>query len=176
MLVILYGVSCVGKTTLMRSLEKEFNWKIVTTYMTRKQREGEYEKKQISLSRLIELEEQKFFLCVNHLASASYGTPLGEIQDAIFQKDVFCLDFPIHKKEIFDQLPYTGIVIMPENIEQLLFQIQASGRNNRKKSILQDFQNNYIKDNLEFRIFINKKNEIRNTCLEIIDYIYSVGE
>lgn len=48
MLVLITGVSGVGKSTIIECLVESFNWKVVPTYTTRKLRENENYKISIS--------------------------------------------------------------------------------------------------------------------------------
>lgn len=174
MLVLLYGVSCVGKTSVIRKLQSKYNWKIIPTYMTREERTGEFEKKQIAAPELNKLEQGGFFLCVNHLPSGSYGTPIKEVEEAVTSKEeIWCLDFPISKKHLLSNHEHIGIILMPKDEKQLKEQIRKSDRLDRKDSILLDYRTNYQNVDENFYVIVNKPNEIDETAGFIQTIVFS---
>jgi guanylate kinase len=86
MLTILFGVSCVGKSTLIQKLRNHFGWLSIPTYMTRQLRIGETEKISVSHTDFIEMEHRNFFICVNNIYGNKYGTPRKEIELSVQDK------------------------------------------------------------------------------------------
>ena len=163
MLVIFFGVSCVGKTTIIKHMAQKYGWRIFTTYMTRNRRLNESEKIQITHESMLELQSSNFFFCVNHLSSGLYGTPRSEVTNAETSlQEFWCLDFPIEKRFIFSDIVHCGIVIQPENIHQLKAQCIASGRGDRWTSIIEDLNKNYHLKVDRYCYLINKKNGLNS--------------
>ena len=53
MLVVFFGTSCVGKTTIMQYLHRYYHWKIISVYTTRPLRQQEFEKHFVPLDYLL---------------------------------------------------------------------------------------------------------------------------
>ena len=102
MLVVFYGTSCVGKTTLMKHLCDNYGWKMISVYMTRPVRKGESQKIQVPVSKLIAGEANGDFLPLNQCYGNYYGTPTNELLLAENNKEhIWCLDFPIERRHLF---------------------------------------------------------------------------
>lgn len=178
MLVIFYGTSCSGKTTIMKTLCNKYGWHFITTYMTRPQRDGEFEKITVSKDELEQNNRNGKFLFVNHCFDSYYATPLSEIEYASNNKKEFwCLDFPIDKRGVFDKFPHYEIMLLPENEKQLISQINKSNRNDRLEKILDEYSCLYMTFDDENIIKItNHANKIDETCLDIINKLNTQEE
>lgn len=173
MLVIFYGTSCVGKTTLMRCLRDCFGWRIIPTYMTRPIRDDEREKVQVTKSELFEGEKKGDFLPLNQCYGYYYGTPTKELIKAEVDKEkVWCLDFPIERKHLFAGYKYCGIIVLPKNRKQLIDQIKSANRNERMDKILAEYEKYYdgILDS-GLHTVINYPDEIQRTCNAVIEIV-----
>lgn len=170
MLVIFYGTSCVGKTTLMRYLYSNYNWKIINTYMTRTLRENENEKIQISSQEMFQREENGEFLPINEYSKNYYATPIVELETAVLDEHGYwCLDYPIAKKNLLKPYKHCGIIILPENEEQLINQINDAGREQRKELILSEYNDIYKNySETDFFKVTNNFNEVDKTSKKII--------
>jgi len=146
MLTLLCGVSGVGKSTIIDILATEYNWKIITTYMTRMVRQGENYKVNLSENEFDGKKNKGYFLCVNEAYGARYGTPLHQIEKASFQDEqLWVLDFPITKvQEVFNSFPHLCIVIQPECSDQLITQLNHGGRAERLSKVLEDLRLNHV--------------------------------
>lgn len=163
MLVLLLGVSCVGKTSLIQDLKNSFGWLSVCTYMTREIRLGETEKISITNDFFMQMDAEKYFLCVNEFFGNKYGTPRTEIEIAVKDKDRYwMLDFPISKRYILEEYDYIPIVILASDKIQLIDQIIKSNRSNRLEYILNEYEDHYVK----YHEFIDKE----NTDIVIVNY------
>lgn len=175
MLVLFFGVSGVGKTTIMNALHNSSGWKYVPTFMTRPLRPEETGKFSISQLQFRDMELNGEFLFVNNFFGNLYGTPRKQIEEAVRDCSAYwMMDFPIVKREsMLNLYPYIGIIVFPESIEQLEDQILKSGRESRLKSILEDFYQNHlpyqhmdIKPPLLFNV-INYKDRVQKIIKEI---------
>lgn len=174
MLVIFYGTSCVGKTTIMKYMESHWNWKMISVYTTRSIRKGECEKKQVDVGELIKGEASGEFI-LNRCYGVYYGTPIKELETAENNRDgIWCLDFPLERKHLFDKYKYCGIIILPKNKEQLIGQIHKADRVGRMDEILCKYEEQYSNiGDLGLNIVINYPNKIRQACDEILEIVNS---
>lgn len=146
MLTLLCGVSGVGKSTIIEILASEYSWKVITTYMTRKVREGENYKVNLSENEFNDKKNKDYFLCVNEVYGSRYGTPLHQIEKASFQDEqLWVMDFPFTKiQEVFSGFPHLCIVIQPESSDQLIAQLTRGGRAERASKALEDLRLNHV--------------------------------
>lgn len=174
MLVIFYGTSCVGKTTIMKYMKSYCNWKMISVYTTRPIREGECEKRQVDVEELIKGEASGEFI-LNQCYGVYYGTPIKELKIAENNRDgIWCLDFPLERKFLFDKYVHCGIIILPKDKEQLIEQIHKANRVERMDEILCKYEEQYsdISD-FGLHIVVNYPNKIRQACDEIVEIVNS---
>ena len=144
MLFIVCGVSCVGKSTIMRKLQSHYDFSILPTYMTRPLRNDEKEKYSVTPGKFAELNHEGFFRFVNNLFGNSYGTPKEAAALAASDVKPWLIDFPVHHvSKAFTGLNYRVIIIDPESDEQLHKQIKASGRTDRFANIFDELSCEY---------------------------------
>lgn len=149
MLTILYGPSCVGKTTLIKHLISDYDWQSISCYLTRPLRPSDVGRVYVAEEEFKKLEEANFFHCVNRHFDASYGTPKNELLDSSKSNtDQFVLDFMLKNYLQLEPFEHKKIIVLPESLEKLKLQIDRSGRSNRSKDILEDIQENYSEEKL----------------------------
>jgi len=178
MLTILFGVSGVGKSTLIRELRYQFGWLSIPTYMTRLLRPGETEKISISDTDFVRMENENLFVCVNHIFGNKYGTPRKEIEIAVQDQGSYWMhDFPISRMNLLGDYKYLGFVILPQNEDQLIEQVKISNRTERLKFILQEYREHYVRyhnraqDNASLISVVNAPNRLNETSR----LIYSIA-
>jgi guanylate kinase len=176
MLTILYGPSCVGKTTLIKHLINDYHWKPISCYLTRPLRVGDVGRIPVTKEEFEKLEKENFFHCVNHHFEASYGTPKNELVDsAQSHADRFVLDFMLKNYLQLEPFEHKKIIILPESIENLKLQIDGSDRSNRYESILKDIEENYSEEKLTFykdngfKILVTRYNDIAATLNDFME-------
>jgi len=179
MLILIAGVSGVGKTTIIDSLVKCFQWKVVPTYTTRKLRDNESDKISVSEIEFLELSNEEKFIDVNYLYGSYYGTPEKEILTAIRDNASFwALDFPIDKiSQVFTNNSYFCVVLQPNSKKDLISQLQYCGRSDRIKGALGDLESNYSSRLTEinnFKEFINNRNAADSVARDIHDYLLNM--
>lgn len=169
MLTIFFGVSCVGKSTLMQELRSQFGWLTIPTYVTRPLRFGETEKISISHADFLEMEDREVFLCVNQIYGNRYGIPRAEVEFAIQNRDRYwVLDFPISKKYLLDGYHYSGFVILPQDETQLVQQAKIAGRIDRLSTILEEYRKRYVG-------YHNQRNN-NEQCIPIVNLPHSTHQ
>lgn len=144
LLVLFFGPSGVGKTTIMRDLNQKHGWHMIPTIMTRSLRPGEYEKRSVSALEFQSIAESNGFLCQNDLFGARYGTPVKEVAHAAqADNELWMLDFPLSRKEIFNNITHQSLIILPASRRQLEDQLKHAGRSERLDDALHDYEANY---------------------------------
>lgn len=174
MLTVLYGPSCIGKTTLISRLVNGFNWKPISCYLTRTIRSTDVGRVEITRERFKELEGEEYFHCVNHHFETSYGTPKHELIKAENCKtDRYILDFMIKNYLQLNQFEHKKIIMLPECLEKFKLQIESSGRHDRTKDILRDIEEHYNEEkimsykNIGFEVLISKFNDVDATLSDL---------
>jgi len=181
MLILVFGVSCVGKTTIMNHLVEKYHWLFINTYTTRTLRKGEVAKIHVNKTEFENMKQNNNFLCVNEIFGNSYGTPQAEIKNAISSAQYFIMDFPLARREqVFGDFYHISIVLVPENIEQLMQQIKETNRTERTSEILKDYEFhlsyiNNIKTQYPTFTVTNYKEQISSTSRQIYDLVQGVN-
>lgn len=176
MLTILYGPSCVGKTTLIKHLISDYGWQSISCYLTRPLRPSDINRVYVAKKEFKRLEAGKFFHCVNHHFEALYGTPKNELVDSSKSNTSrFVLDFMLKNYLQLEQFEHEKIIIFPESIEKLKLQIEGANRSNRFEDILKDIEDNYSPEQLlfyknnGFKVIINSFNDIKTTLEKLME-------
>jgi len=166
MLVILYGTSCVGKT----SIEK-YNFKPVKCYVTKNLRKDDINRIQVTHNEFQKLKAKGEIKVENKLYGNLYGASKLDLLKSKNKDTKFILDFSIHNyKKI---IPYNpkNIVITVDDIKS---RIELSGRHTRENEILQEYNQYYNDAKLEeykklgFNIILNSFNKL-DKCISSID-------
>jgi guanylate kinase len=168
MLTILYGTSCVGKTTLIKHLRDDYQWIPISCYLTRPLRASDVSRISITKEVFNCKDQEGHFFCKNAQFDTLYGTPVKELEIAIEDSNNnYILDFMIKNYEQFECLKHRKILMLPETEELLKLRIISTNRQERESEILTDFRENYNPDKILF--YKNKGFEVftfRNTCIE----------
>lgn len=176
MLTILYGTSCSGKTEIIKNLVEKHNYKIIMCYHTRKPRENDLARESITKNEFDELVEKGIIGFVNEHLDAKYGNKIGDFKNAELSKDNYILDWPLSSREKLQQFNHLKIIIIPQTIEQLKFQIIKSGREKRMDEILSDFELNYSEEKLvelqrkDYIVIVNERDQINQTINNILKH------
>jgi guanylate kinase len=166
MLVVLFGTSCVGKTSLIKQLVEKYSFNCVSWFTTRPFRNIDLGRRCISLEEFKKLEENQKFLLVNNSYAYLYGMPLESIKFAENSKEYYVADFRIKDLRLFDLINCIKIIVLPESEFQLIQQIKGASRSERMDEILKDYKNNlnsekvkeYVDQNCH--VFINRNGMI----------------
>ena len=178
MLTILFGTSCVGKTTLINGLYSRFSLPYIGCYTTRPARDNDIGRYQVSDEEFDVLEKEQKFLLVNRNFKYRYGTPRDQIMLAVNSLDNFVIDFLIKDLSSFNSIKCKKIIVVPENEDQLEYQIsQSIERIDRREEILSDYRNNFSTSKIEQYdrqgcfIFTNYFQRIKNNTFELHNLI-----
>jgi len=181
MLVILYGTSCSGKSEIIRKLVSDYNFKIIMCYHTREPRENDLARESISDEKFKRWVSKGVLGFVNEQLDARYGNKIRDFKNAVESDKFYVLDWPLSKREKLSGFEHYKIIVLPENREQLIYQIRKAGRNSRMSEILKDFDENYSKEKLEklgendYSIIINKFENL-NYAVKKINKIIENGD
>jgi guanylate kinase len=182
MLLLFFGPSCVGKTTVMDYLMEALGWVYVPTTMTRPLRGVEAGKRHVSDDEFNEMLRAGEFLCTNHLYGYKYGTPLSAIQAAVDdQNQVYMMDFPLSQREnVFGAYRHYGVILLPTSEEQLQVQAMHSGRSDRLTEILSDYRTHYEGFHASpppacLTVVLNMPEMLHKTTAEIASFVEGVS-
>lgn len=129
---ILAGVSGVGKTTIIRELQKiDPRFTYVSPEVTRALRDGEKDKVHVSKEELEQKRAAGEYLVVNDLNGVSYATPKETITHN-FEENLFSvLDFPIDRTEVISDFVDDRVFIAyvaPPSLDKLKDRLSYDGR------------------------------------------------
>lgn len=182
MLLILYGPSCVGKTTIIKKLCELEDIDPIMCYTTRKSRESDFARISIADIEFESMKERNEFLIVNEHLGAKYGNIKEEFQKAVSNNErYFIIDYMIKDYLKFESFKPLNFVVLPKNETQLLKQIENAGRLERRSKIIKDYKTNYseiaILNSLgsQAKIVINYENEVDRTVENIYEEIKNNG-
>lgn len=173
MLIVLYGTSCVGKTSIKRILVEKYNLKPVKCYVTRKVRIDDVHRVHVTQSEFKKLREEGKIKVENSLYGNLYGACESDLMESQKKEKNFILDFSIHNYEKLIKYNPKNIVIIVDDIKS---RIELSDRSNRKIEILEEYNKYYNHVKLEeyrklgFHIIINSYSEFEK-CISNIEKI-----
>lgn len=173
MLIVLYGTSCVGKTTLQKRLIEKYNVAPVRCYFTRDLREDDIARSKLTKVEFFKLVEQQKIANVNHIFGNFYGTSSKDLSLALTTTTNYVLDYSISNYEQLGNYHPKNIIILPENLAQLEGQIIKSGRQKRKKQIISEYFSLYSEIEIKklkeknFSIVTNYLHDVDRTVCEI---------
>ena len=169
MLVVLYGSSCVGKTTIMHYLRDHYKWKLVPVYTTRLIRNNESDKIHLEKQELLFGKISGIYL-LNECYGNYYGTPTDCLKSASASLDnIWCLDFQYEKRYLLSPYRCYEMVVITQDRNQLIQQIYKSGRESRKDRILEEYETIYSRIDSKILKVINYPDRIHSTCKYIND-------
>lgn len=144
MLVLLSGVTGVGKTTIIKELVVKHGWNSIVTYMTRLQRVGENDKVSLCQNEFDKKNNSGDFFCVDKLFGNYYAVLKSSIDIASSDyEDVWVIDRPISLVHTYKSIIHIHIILLPEYEQQLVNQIAKCGRTSRLDETIVDFRKNY---------------------------------
>ncbi len=178
MLIILYGTSCVGKTSIERTLIERHNLKPVKCYVTRKVRIDDVNRVHVTHSEFRKLRREGEIKVENNLYGNLYGASESDLMKATKTDTKFILDFSIHNYKKLIKYNPKNIVITVDDIRS---RIELSGRTNRKSEILEEYNKYYNDVKLEeykklgFNVILNSFSEFEQ-CISNIENILNEKE
>jgi guanylate kinase len=130
-LLLLLGPSGVGKSTLIRALEKlDEHFTYIRPYITRPLRDGEIDKICIGRKRFMEMRRKGMFLAVNEIYGSWYGTPLEATTEMLRHNRYPVLDWPLSRVSIMERKfgeRLHRVYLEPPSLEDLRLRL-ADGR------------------------------------------------
>lgn len=182
MLIVFYGPSCVGRTTLMRLLAQQDRWRFVPVLTTRALRSGESEKRTVTESELTGLAEVGQLLTISRSFGNSYSWLRSDLQEAADSTDFWMLDFRFSLGKLLVSLRPREIIVLPPNEETLRRRIANAGRSEREAAIITDYREHYSSARLEGMagantiIVVNNEGKAEEAARRIRQKVLAVGE
>ncbi len=126
--LLLLGVSAVGKSTLIKELQKlDDRFVYISPFMTRALRDCEVDKVSVTDVEMDEMEKRGELVFVNKLYNGvRYGTPRKPIEEAFLREEFPVLDWPVElvplMEEVFAGRLFT-VYVEPEDVSMLQFRL-----------------------------------------------------
>lgn len=149
MLIILFGVSGVGKTSIIEYLIEKNQYKPVRVFTTRELREKEKIKIHLSNEQFKEMFDSEEFMWVNEFFGSLYGTSKMDVMMALNSSERFILDYSLKCFNDVENISCYKIIVKPESIESLKKQIILSKRSDRLDEAIHDYTSNYSEEILK---------------------------
>jgi guanylate kinase/deoxycytidine triphosphate deaminase len=134
MLVILFGPSGVGKTSLSRLLERDAGYHSLVTYTTREPRVDEDDRKSLDDLTYDDEVKSERIQSTSQVFGYRYGLDKSQLREALASLDkVYLVDFALENVADIDTFPghKLGILIMPPDAESLEKRLEGHGQNSR---------------------------------------------
>ena len=142
MLILVFGPTGAGKSTLIRKLVNLMGLTYVIPQMTRTLRPGEQDREPVRKALFAERQAAGQYIWVNSIFGVRYGTPrrptILALRDSV---PSHVLDFPLENIEKVENLSghKAGIVIMPPSKEALISRLVKANRKVRIKAALEQY-------------------------------------
>ena len=149
MLIVLYGPSCVGKSTIQNVLCRHFGWRPIRCFTTRKPRHNDISRIHVSPAEFQCMSDQNAFFLENVQFGEMYGTSKVDIAFALRSEDLFfVLDFRINDRLQLSPVRHCKILVSVDGSEDLMKRIALANRRDRQEEILSEYRRNYTAENL----------------------------
>lgn len=129
---ILAGVSGVGKTTIIKELQKiDPRFTYVSPEVTRDLRDGEKDKLHVSREELERKKAEDKYLVVNELNGVAYATPKDTITQNFAENRFSVLDFPIDRTQVIADFVGKKVFVAyvaPPSLDALKERLSYDGR------------------------------------------------
>ncbi len=103
--LLLCGPSGIGKSTLIRKLQKmDDRFIYIKPYTTRALRKNETDKIHRKASEILQMNEEKQLIALNYFYGNYYATPLQPVIEAFDQNFFPILDWPIEKMDLMREM------------------------------------------------------------------------
>lgn len=143
MLILISGVSGVGKTYLTHALHQAFGWSSVQTDTTRPTRLDEVTRTTIGLKQFRENAAKQEYFCVDEFYGHLYGSPRSVIEDAMNDANVWLKDRPLSRIHSFEGYSAGNLVILPGSESQIIERLRGAGQEDRIDQVLADYRSHY---------------------------------
>ena len=165
MILIFFGCSCVGKTTIMEILNKNYDYAFLQGITTRPLRESDHNKERVSFIEFSNMNNNGEIIYPNFHFNNWYGISKKDYAASMHSTDsisMFDFDFKnINQIKKSDGDEIVKILLIPENEIFLINNIENSGRISRKNEIINEYREIYSNirveydDKLDLHCFIN---------------------
>jgi guanylate kinase/deoxycytidine triphosphate deaminase len=142
MLVVLFGPSGVGKTSLSRVLVRESGFHFLTTYTTRRPRQDEDDRRCISDADFNKMVSDGRIVSTGQIFNARYALDASQLQDALSSNDkVYLVDFALENLSEIDAFAghKLGVLVLPPDRNTLEGRLRLRGSAARLDASLRQY-------------------------------------
>jgi guanylate kinase len=141
MLLVIFGSSGTGKTSIINKLREQFGWHILKVYTTRQQRCTEIDKMHVERSEFLSMKKAGRFFAIQKVMNNYYGQLLIEVEEIIEKpNEKWTIDIAYTELKQFLPLQPHFLMVLPENSNQLRKQLESANKINRLESALKEYQ------------------------------------
>lgn len=178
MLVILYGLPCTGKSTIIGNLVSNYHFKYINCYVTRNLRQNDKARIKVSVETFKKMQVNGDFFAANEHYDSHYGALYSDILAAIDDKQNFYIvDYLIQNRKDLEPYNHHKILIVPDSIESLTKWVIGSTRLERLYRIQHEYKLYYTEEMISqyrkegFKIIINGYGVLDDTIKQILDLL-----
>lgn len=145
MLTVLYGPSCIGKTSIQKLLIDSRGFIAVRCFTTRELRkEGDPGRVHVDQQQFRTLRERGEFYISNLQFGEYYGASRIDIERAVASTEHhYVLDFRIRDRVQLEYVPHLRILVVVDDEQQLRRHIVSAGRTRREEEIIEEYRRHY---------------------------------
>lgn len=175
MLIILLGVSGVGKSAIIEKLGLDYGWNRLSVYTTREHRKDDIKinVSEITMDQMIADGDIGF---ENECYGKRYAIDLKKMNNAIKSNSEYWIsDFSLENwGQLKKNSNIVGIAILIENQKQLQYHLEKSGRNTRCFEALNEYEKHYNNihngwnNTVNVYGVVNSLGKLNNSCDEIV--------
>lgn len=143
MLVILFGPSGVGKTSLSRLLERDAGYHALMTYTTRLPRVDEDDRKSLSENEYDDAVSSKQIVSTSHAFGFRYGLNRAQLEESLNDLEkVYLVDFALENLADIDTFRghKIGVLVLPPDLDELERRLTGRGQANRVQAALGQYR------------------------------------
>ncbi|MGI5191770.1 dCTP deaminase domain-containing protein [Promicromonospora sp. CA-289599] len=140
MLVVLFGPSGVGKTSLSRLLARDVGYQPLVTYTTRKPRIDEDDRRSVTDVEYGRMVSAGKVVSTSQVLSARYGLDSDQLRESLLSmEDVYVVDFALENLADIDAFQgyKIGVLVMPPSKDELTKRLIGRGNGDRVDFALQ---------------------------------------
>jgi guanylate kinase len=174
MLIVFYGPSGVGKTSILKHLHRYHAWHVIETVVTRSLRRDEFCKSSVSEETFSAMKNNGEFLFTNVFYSHMYGYPRTKLLHAADDTHrMWGLDYSYANRASVKELSHYVVIVLPGTREQLVARLYAANRGGRIADALEDYDANFAVYNSgheatpKMLVVRNAEDEIAKTAEQI---------
>jgi guanylate kinase len=139
MLMLIFGPTGVGKSTIISSLVDDYQFSCVVTYTTRPARTDDRFKRTVSEQEFDRLVSRGFlFRSKPPIGGFRYGESALDLSESRSLNGFWCLDMSISSFDLYKEFDPLNVIVLPKDADQLKDQLASCDREDRIERALSE--------------------------------------